>query len=104
MKQIQCKSFNREEDVVGRNTIRKKLFNRSKEIWVSKDASSPIFGYAATITTNENIVKNHIQTIKTENSGADLLPGIEKYFESTLKIIEDRKKLGIKKIYQEISI
>ena len=50
------------------------------------------------------IVKNHIQTIKTENSGADLLPGIEKYFESTLKIIEDRKKLGIKKIYQEISI
>lgn len=58
MKQIQCKSFNIEEDVVGRITFRKKIFNRSKEIWVSKDASNPIFGYAATITTNENIVSN----------------------------------------------
>lgn len=58
MKQIQCKSFNIEEDVVGRITFRKKIFNRSKEIWVSKDASSPISGYAATITTNENIVSN----------------------------------------------
>lgn len=58
MKQIQCKSFSIEEDVVGRITFRKKKFNRSKEIWVSKDASSPIFGYAATITTNENIVSN----------------------------------------------
>ena len=58
MKQIQCKSFSIEEDVVGRITFRKKIFNRSKEIWVSKDASSPIFGYAATITTNENIVSN----------------------------------------------
>lgn len=58
MKQIQCKSFNIEEDVVGRITFRKKIFNRSKEIWVSKDALSPIFGYAATITTNENIVSN----------------------------------------------
>lgn len=58
MKQIQCKSFNIEEDVVGRITFRKKLFNRSKEIWVSKYASSPIFGYAATITTNESIVSN----------------------------------------------
>ena len=58
MKQIQCKSFSIEEDVAGRITFRKKIFNRSKEIWVSKDASSPIFGYAATITTNENIVSN----------------------------------------------
>lgn len=58
MKQIQCKSFSIEEDVVGRITFRKKIFNHSKEIWVSKDASSPIFGYAATITTNENIVSN----------------------------------------------
>lgn len=58
MKQIQCKSFSIEEDVVGRITFRKKIFNRSKEIWVSKNASSPIFGYAATITTNENIVSN----------------------------------------------
>ena len=58
MKQIQCKSFNIEEDVVGRITFRKKLFNRSKEIWVSKYASSPIVGYAATITTNESIVSN----------------------------------------------
>lgn len=58
MKQIQCKSFSIEEDVVGRITFRKKIFNRSKEIWVSKDASSPIFGYAATITANENIVSN----------------------------------------------
>ena len=31
MKQIQCKSFNIEEDVVGRITFRKKLFNRSKD-------------------------------------------------------------------------
>lgn len=55
MKQIQGKSFNIVEDVVGRITFGKKMFHRSNEIWVSKDASSPAFGYAATITTKDTI-------------------------------------------------
>ena len=55
MKQIQGKSFNIVEDVVGRITFGKKMFHRSNEIWVSNDASSPAFGYAATITTKDTI-------------------------------------------------
>lgn len=39
MKQIQGKSFNIVEDVVGRITFGKKMFHRSNEIWVSKDAT-----------------------------------------------------------------
>lgn len=58
MKQLQGKSFNIKEDVVGRITFGKKIFHRSNEIWVSKDASSPAFGYAATITTNDTISDN----------------------------------------------
>ena len=50
------------------------------------------------------IVKNHIQTIKTENAETDFLPGIERYFEETLAIINKRKQLGVKKIYQEMMI
>ena len=48
------------------------------------------------------IVRNHIQTIKTENAETDFLPGIERYFEETLAIINKRKELGVKKIYQEM--
>lgn len=55
MKQIQGKSFHIEEDIVGRITFGKKMFHRSHEIWVSKDALSPAFGYAATITTKDII-------------------------------------------------
>ena len=58
MKQLQGKSFNIEEDIVGRITFAKKMFNRSNEIWVSKDASSPAFGYAATITTKASSTNN----------------------------------------------
>ena len=58
MKQLQGKSFNIVEDVVGRITFGKKMFHRSNEIWVSKDASSPAFGYAATITTKDTISDN----------------------------------------------
>ena len=58
MKQIQGKSFNIVEDVVGRITFGKKMFHRSNEIWVSKDASSPACGYAATITTKDTISDN----------------------------------------------
>lgn len=58
MKQLQGKSFNIEEDIVGRITFGKKMFHRSNEIWVSKDASSPAFGYAATITTKDTISDN----------------------------------------------
>ena len=58
MKQIQGKSFNIEEDVVGRITFRKKMFHRPNEIWVNKDASSPAYGFAATITTKDIITDN----------------------------------------------
>lgn len=58
MKQIQGKSFNIEEDIIGRTTFKKNVFHRSNEILVSKDASSPAFGYVATITTNDTISDN----------------------------------------------
>ncbi len=58
MKQIQGKSFNIEEDIVGRITFGKNMFCRSNEIWVSKEASSPAFGYVATITAKETIKDN----------------------------------------------
>ena len=50
MKQLQGKSFNIEEDVVGRITFRKKMFHRSNDILVCKNTDSPSFGYLATIT------------------------------------------------------
>ena len=58
MKQIQGKPVNIEEDIVGRITFGKNIFQRSNEILVSKDASRSVSGYVATITTNENITDN----------------------------------------------
>lgn len=55
MKHIQGKPFNIEEDIIGRITFGKNIFNRSNEIWVNKDTKSPAFGYAATITANNTI-------------------------------------------------
>lgn len=53
MKQIQGTSYNIKDDVVGRITFgKKKLFGRSNEILVCKDAGKPAFGYLATITEN----------------------------------------------------
>lgn len=53
MKQIQGKSFNIAEDIVGRITFGKNIFSRSNEILVCKDATSLAFGYIATITTRD---------------------------------------------------
>ena len=58
MKQIKGKPVNIEEDIVGRVTFGKNMFQRSNEIWVNKDASIPAFGYVATITTKETITDN----------------------------------------------
>lgn len=58
MKQIQGIPVNIKEDIVGRITFGKNMFQRSNEIWVSKNASNPAFGYVATITANEIITDN----------------------------------------------
>ena len=58
MKQIQGKPINIGEDIVGRITFGKNVFQRSDEILVSKDASTSAFGYVATITTKETIADN----------------------------------------------
>lgn len=58
MRQIQGISYNINEDIIGRISFGKNIFQRSNEIWVSKDASSPAFGYIATITTKETITGN----------------------------------------------
>ena len=50
------------------------------------------------------IVKNHISTIKTENSNQSFLPEAEKFFQDTLNIISKRAKEGKKGIYGEIII
>ena len=58
MKQIQGKPVNIGEDIVGRITFGKNVFQRSNEILVSKDESTSAFGYVATITTKETIADN----------------------------------------------
>lgn len=50
------------------------------------------------------VVKNHILTIKTENTNATFLPEIERYFEVTLHVIAQRKKSATHKIFEEIEI
>jgi len=45
-------------------------------------------------------IRNHIQTIKSENSNAAFLPEIEKYFEKTLENIEHKSK--DKPIFKEV--
>ena len=58
MKQIQGKPVNIGEDIVGRITFGKNVFQRSNEILVYKNASTSAFGYVATITTKETIADN----------------------------------------------
>ena len=48
------------------------------------------------------LVKNHIQTIKSENTNQDFLPEAERYFEDTIKVIVKRKEENKKHIYGEI--
>ena len=50
------------------------------------------------------VVKNHVSTIKNENTNQSFLPEAEKYFKDTLDIITKRAKLGKKSIYGEIQI
>ena len=49
-------------------------------------------------------IKNHIQTISSENKDInDFLPEIQSYFERTLDIIKKKKNEGKRKVYSEIS-
>lgn len=48
------------------------------------------------------LIKNHIQTIKTENTNLAFLADIEKYFDITCDVIKARKSLGQHKIFEEI--
>ena len=50
------------------------------------------------------IIKNHILTIKTENTNPTFLPEIESYFETTVESINYRKKNSQHKIIEEIVI
>ena len=50
------------------------------------------------------IVKIHIQTIKTENTEIDFLKEIERQFEETIAVINKRKAIGKKKTYQDMMI
>lgn len=58
MKQIQGKSYNVTDDILGRITYGKKLFSRSNDILVSNNAVKPAFGYCATITNQQSFVDN----------------------------------------------
>ena len=48
------------------------------------------------------IIRNHIQTIKTENTTQNFLPEIERYFESTLNSIKFRKAEKKHKFYEDL--
>ncbi len=50
------------------------------------------------------VVKNHVSTIRNENTNQAFLPEVEKYFKDTLDIITKRAKLGKKAIYGEIIV
>ena len=50
------------------------------------------------------IIRNHISTIRTENTNQGFLPEAEKFFEDTLNIITKRAKESKKAIYGEIII
>ncbi|MDH6534817.1 His-Xaa-Ser system radical SAM maturase HxsC [Parabacteroides sp. 52] len=55
MKQICSKTYNINDDIVGRITFGKSnIFCRTNEILVRKDINKPLFGYSATITENES--------------------------------------------------
>ena len=51
MKHVQSISYNIKDDIVGRITFGKSVFNRSNSILVDKGAVKPAFGYSATIST-----------------------------------------------------
>lgn len=85
MKQIQGKSFNIDEDIIGRITFRKKIFNRPKEIWVCKNASRPAFGYAATISANATIANSKKACCITEK--------IEDFHEGDVVIINKQGEI-----------
>ena len=61
-------------------------------------------GFVKVDTINDliEVVKNHILTIKTENTNLTFLSDIEKYYEVTADLIETRKKAGNSKIFEEI--
>lgn len=58
MKQVNSKSYNINDDIVGRITFGKSIFSRSHDILVSVNAHKPALGYCATITSNQSIVNN----------------------------------------------
>jgi len=61
-------------------------------------------GFVKVDTINDliEVIKNHIITIKTENTNASFLPDIEKYYEVTADLIATRRKAGNSKIFEEI--
>jgi vacuolar protein sorting-associated protein 35 len=50
------------------------------------------------------IIRNHIITIKTENTNTAFLPEIERYFENTLEVMTTRQNLAQHQIFSEIQI
>lgn len=74
MKSIIGKSYNIDNDVIGRITFGKSFFKRSDYILVSRNATTPAFGYIATITTNKSFVSYDkpyclVDTLDTFNEG-----------------------------------
>ncbi|MCQ2819080.1 MAG: vacuolar protein sorting-associated protein 35 [archaeon] len=49
-------------------------------------------------------IRNHIQTIKTENTNQSFLPDIERYFDSTMEIIKKRKEENNIRFYSELTL
>ena len=48
------------------------------------------------------IIRNHIQTIKTENTAQTNLSEIERYFESTMDVIKMRKNEKKHRFYEDL--
>ena len=74
MKQINGTPFNIETDILGRITLKGKLFNRKDEILVKTDTKDMPSGYAALITNCELISGNrpcvgNVSTLDEFNEG-----------------------------------
>lgn len=78
MKQINGTAYNIEADILGRITLKGKLFNRKDEILVKADAKEVPSGYAAIITNSEEISGNrpcvgNVSTLDEFNEGDVIL-------------------------------
>lgn len=85
MKQIYGTPFNIETDILGRITLKGKLFNRKNEILVKADAKDTPAGYAAFITNSE--------TYNGSNPGIGSVSTLDEFNEGDVVLINKKGEI-----------